>query len=79
MNVYFELNDKFAEKHGNKYIVAHNVADIESIYRWYRQVMLHSERAWLESDIHVEFIKHRWEVDPVVDMKEFMWIKLKCI
>lgn len=79
MDAYFELNDRFAEKHGSKYLVVHNVADLDSIYRLYRQVMLHSERVWLESDLHVEFIKHRWEVDPRVDMKEFMWIKLKCI
>lgn len=79
MNAYFELADVVADKLGNKYYVVHGIEDTGQLFFRCRNLIQNSDRAWLEDSVKVSFIKHRWEVSPVLDLKEFMWIKLKCV
>lgn len=44
-----------------------------------QKIMDFSQRIWVEEGGHVFFLKHRYSSpgSTVVDMKEFMWVKLK--
>ena len=73
MNLYFELSKGFADVsyNGRQHWV---IFDEE---KYPNLIMNMSERVWEETETKVRFVKHRWLADPIVDMKEFVWIKLK--
>jgi hypothetical protein len=75
-NVYYEIADCVIPEFGGRYFVSHGV---ENAYvpRWRAEYLQHSERAWMEQEGRVWFVKHRYITSPTVDMKEFMWVKLK--
>lgn len=73
-DVYFEIADCSIPKFGRKYFVSHE-ADTTPVGRI--PYLQHSDRAWMEHEGNVWFIKHRYITSPTVDLKEFMWIKLK--
>ena len=79
MNVYFEL-DTSPRDTTRRYFA---MLDQHGAFMpgLYKDFMLNSERVWAEyEDGSVRFIKNRlrdpWD-SAVVDMKEFMWIKLR--
>ena len=75
-DVYFEIADAAISKFGRKYFVSHD-ADSNAVIRSSPLSYLqYSERAWMEQDDKVWFIKNRHLPSPTVDLKEFMWIKL---
>jgi len=89
MNVYYEIADACIDRYnGDKYLVQTDVVEyyitnpktFEPVkyLNFKTKPMQFANRAWLESDDGVRFVKHRYvdETSPV-DMKEFMWIKLK--
>lgn len=75
MSVYYEFNRFYAEKYfgGCTNVVQHHKTVNYKLY-WF------AKRIWEETDDGIRYIKHR-QADPncfpKVDMKEFMWIKLK--
>lgn len=74
-DVYFEIADCAIPQFGRKYFVAHEIDS--GVFRARRADYLqHSDRAWMEQDGRVWFVKHRYITSPTVDMKEFMWVKL---
>ena len=83
MNIYFELADSVKISEG-KYFAMYGVTGNERGADWsrYFNLMLRSNRAWAEDDDgFVSFAKNRFvhsRDSAYVDMKEFLWIKLKC-
>ena len=89
MNIYYEIADACIDKYdGNKYLVQPAVIEYQVInpetfqpvkyWNFKTKPMQFATRAWLESDAGVRFVKNRFEdMTYPVDMKEFMWIKLK--
>lgn len=74
MNYYYELADCMVEHYRGKYWATYD----SSVFR-HSPMVLRAERIWREDqDGTVCFIKHRWQDNPPVDMKEFFWVKLKC-
>lgn len=75
-DVYFEIADCAIPKFDGKYFVSRDVDS--AAFRGSRASYLeHSDRAWMEHEGNVWFIKNRYLPKPYVDRKEFMWIKLK--
>ena len=75
---YYELNDGSVSKWGSKYYVVYSRMG-DAMMAGGAGLTLHSDRVWCEQDGVVWFIKNR-SGDPdklTVDLKEFMWIKLK--
>lgn len=74
-NIYFEIADCAIPEFEKKYFVVDGGLHRAVSSRY----MQHSERAWMEQEGKVWFIKHRYlnRDHAVVDMKEFMWVKLK--
>jgi predicted amidohydrolase len=81
MNVFFELSDLGLEAYGHRYISLYNIRKSTAIIGKYRQLFFYSTRVWSEEDTGISFLKHRYSISTQisVDMKEFMWIKLKSI
>ena len=79
MNVFFELANGVAGKSEHKYLALYNVRKSAVIGGQYREMLLMSNRVWVEEDTEVRFLKHRFSEASTtpVDMKEFFWIKLK--
>lgn len=79
VTVYYELNESLAIP-GDKYRVVHGVSmeEVRNKTR-YLGLMMNSDRAWEEGEHGVRFIKNRvLDIKTAqVDMKEFMWVKLK--
>jgi hypothetical protein len=81
MNVYYELNESIVSPDG-RYFVVHGLGMDEVRQKTrYLGLMMNSDRAWEESENGVRFVKHRFlDVKTAeVDLKEFMWIKLKSV
>jgi hypothetical protein len=74
-DVYFEIADAAISKFGRKYFVSHEVDNMPWQTRRVSYLQ-YSERAWMEQDDKVWFIKNRHLPSPTVDLKEFMWVKL---
>ena len=84
MNVYFEISPKvdlMGEHKDHRYFAAYNIRKSAAIMGNYRQVLLCSDRVWVEDEDRIHYLKHRSGVpqDTIVDLKEFFWIKLKSI
>lgn len=87
MDLYFEFNEAhIGAKYSNfgktipaKYCVRHCATDLAGGPIAPHRLMYSAERIWQEDSTGVKFIKHRsvYLKDAVVDMKEFMWIKLR--
>jgi hypothetical protein len=81
MNVYFEIADSLIDDFKGKYLVQNDVE--ESVYNeitclYPRNAMWNSNRVWAETEYGVKYLKNRIVGDDKeVDMKEFMWIKLR--
>lgn len=74
---YFEVNDSLANKWiGGKYFVT-SKDKTGNFAQTSQNLLQHSDRVWCEQQGTVWFIKHRVCTFTEVDMKEFMWIKLK--
>ena len=78
MNLYFALGLVFVDKHTN--VVAHHEDEFGPWSSATHKLMEQSDRVWRETDRGISFIKNRYtSPDTLVDMKEFMWIKLKSV
>jgi len=82
MNYYYEIADgKYMVQHDLKLETVIDPVTFQPVKRyWFNfSTMFDSNRVWAESEDGVKFVKHRF-ADPKtveVDLKEFMWIKLK--
>ncbi len=79
MNIFFELADCAVKDFGGKYFALYDTRKSKVMMGSDRYLLINSNRVWAEEDEGVRFIKHRYseaETTPV-DMKEFLWIKLK--
>lgn len=80
---YYELHDSAVSKWGAKYHVAHSRAGNgfhhDAVMAGGYDITQHSDRIWCEQGNVVWYVKNRFgaQLTEVVDMKEFMWIKLK--
>jgi len=76
-NFYYEIADVLVEQnlYKNKYYVSSD--EIPNLPRL--SLTMDSSRIWADRDGHVWYVKHRNGLphETLVDMKEFMWIKLK--
>ncbi len=78
VNYYFEINDNIADRIGGKYYTTSSFVSGDLFWHTLSHTLMqYSDRAWCEQDGRVWFVKHRTELSPIVDMKEFMWVKLK--
>ena len=73
---YFEVNDRSVKRYGGKYFVV-SKNRFEVIPAATNRLLQLSDRAWCEQEGCVWYIKHRKDPTTEVDLKEFMWIKLK--
>lgn len=77
-NYYYEISIFGEKEWGGRYFVKHSRTG-DAMMAGGFAATLASDRIWKEENGGVHYIKHRYE-DPstaVVDLKEFMWIKLK--
>lgn len=78
MNVFFELADAVVDQEGGKYFAIYDITDTVPV--GYLRLLRHSDRVWLEDRFGIRYKKYRYAYpSPAVDLKEFMWIKLKSI
>lgn len=79
-NLYYELSDSTVQQYGWKYLVAHDYKMGHGTFRHY-QLMMMSDRIWLEEGDNIKFIKNRFiPIDEAInkpELKEFMLVKLK--
>jgi hypothetical protein len=78
INYYFEFSDTVAEKMDiNKY-VTRRLTPWQNIYHNGYNLGHMANRVWCEDEASVCFVKNRFGGHAAdVDLKEFMWIKLK--
>jgi hypothetical protein len=79
VNVFFELGDYAVKDFGGKYFALYNTPKIKVVTAPERYLMMYSERVWAEEDHGVRYLKNRTTgiKDSPIDMKEFVWVKLK--
>ena len=79
MNVFFELGDYAVKDFDGKYFALYNTHDVKVMMAPERYLMLYSERVWAEEEDDVRYLKNRTTgvKDSPIDMKEFVWVKLK--
>jgi hypothetical protein len=79
MNVFFELGDYAVKEFDNKYLALYSVKKYVAVNGFQSWAMLHSERVWAEEEDDVRYLKNRMtgSKDSPIDMKEFVWVKLK--
>jgi hypothetical protein len=78
MNVFFEIADCAVAEFGHKYLALYDVESV-AISGTGAQRMQMSERVWAEGKGGVKYLKNRMtgRKDSPIDMKEFVWVKLK--
>lgn len=82
MNIYYEINKGLADREfdGVTNFVQYDVVvrnNGEEV-RYNRRAMECADRVWEESEKGVKYVKYRFNYPiPKIDMKEFMWVKLK--
>lgn len=85
MNVYFEFPECVVNQHyhSGKVIPARYCAvyDLPRGVKISSRLLAFADRAWIEDDHAVDYIKHRGlpVEDAVVDLKEFFWVKLRSL
>lgn len=75
-NIYYEVADCLLERklYKSKYYVVHT--DFKDYPKL--SIQMDSDRIWYDGSEGVRFVKNRYNIDyDAVDLKEFMWIKLK--
>ncbi len=81
MNYYYEIaDDKYMVQHDLKLETVIDPVTFQPVkrYRGNFQILYDATRVWAESEDGVKFVKHRFaDKTAEVDLKEFMWIKLK--
>jgi hypothetical protein len=79
MNVFFELGDYAVKDFGGKYFALYNTHNGKVVTSLERYFMMYSERVWAEEEDGVRYLKNRTTgiKDLPIDMKEFVWVKLK--
>jgi hypothetical protein len=79
VNVFFELGDYAIKDFGGKYFALYNTHNGKVITAHERYLMMYSERVWAEEEDVVSYLKNRTTgiKDSPIDMKEFVWVKLK--
>ena len=77
-NFYYELADCVVPYWGSKYKVVYSQSGDAMMAGGYK-LTRHSNRVWCEQNNVVWFIKNieKQPYDALVDLKEFMWVKLK--
>ena len=77
-NFYYELHQSSVNQMGGKHHVVYSRAGDAMMAGGY-WITQHSDRIWKEDGNGVSFVKHRFGIpdETTVDLKEFMWIKLK--
>jgi len=74
---YFDLHDSAVHEMVSKYHVVHSRTGDAMMAGGYWMTQ-HSDRIWKEDSSGVCFVKNRYNIDyKTVDLKEFMWVKLK--
>ena len=79
-DLYFEIAEQCVPlKLPARYIFMANVGGKPLYSRELRNCMLFSNRVWEDNNGTIRYVKHRYTGDLTtpVDLKEFMWIKLK--
>lgn len=76
---YYEISDAILHNRESKYYVAHVRGGHDAMMAGGATVTMNSERIWRQDNDSVRYVKHRYEDvnTAVVDLKEFMWVKLK--
>ena len=75
---YFELVDCMVDHYGGKYFAVANKDILQQLGHNNTMLIQNSERVWCEEGGVVRYVKHRsGNMFAPVDLKEFMWIKLK--
>jgi len=75
---YFELADCVVDHYSGKYFTVTNKDILEQLGSKDLMLVQNSERVWCEEGAGVRYVKHRYgNMFAPVDLKEFMWIKLK--
>jgi len=77
MNVYYEYAPAVTASLGitHLYWARYNVDDGYTVDF---TSMRFSNRVWVEDEFKIKYIKYRWDSPaPAVDLKEFMWVKLR--
>jgi len=79
VNVFFELGDYAVKDFGGKYFALYNTHNGKVVTSLERYLMMYSERVWAEEKSGVKYLKNRLtgSKDSPIDMKEFVWVKLK--
>lgn len=74
---YYEIAECAVSTWGSKYNVAYSRTG-DAMMAGGVSITLHSDRIWREDSTGVRFVKNRFQAlgDPI-DLKEFMWVKLK--
>ena len=77
-NFYYELHKGVVDEMGSKYFVVHSSPATDAMAAGGYWITQHSDRIWREDSSRIRFVKNRFHAlgDPI-DLKEFMWIKLK--
>ena len=77
-NYYYEISILLESDWGGRHFVKHSRSGDAMMAGGFAATIA-SDRIWKEDNGSVSYIKHRYEdpVTAVVDLKEFMWIKLK--
>jgi hypothetical protein len=73
---YYELHDGAVSIWGAKYHVVYSITG-DAMQAGGYDITQHSNRIWCEQGDTVWYVKNRFTNVPDVDLKEFMWIKLK--
>ena len=73
---YYELHDGAVSKWGAKYHVIYSQTG-DAVQAGGYAITQHSNRIWCEQKGIVWFVKNRMDPTTEVDLKEFMWVKLK--
>ena len=78
-DIYLEISEYVSHTYPSNYIAFYDV-DLEDKFPIYVNHILYSNRVWMQTKDRVFYIKNRFESDrSKVDMKEFMWIKLRSV
>lgn len=73
---YYELHDSVINEWDSKYQVVYSRTG-DAMMAGGVRLTQNSTRIWKEDSNKVRFVKNRFGPDTKVDLKEFMWIKLK--
>lgn len=84
MNVFFELAESLVGRKEvglpGRYFAVYGAESGNEVQGRHLKLMQFSDRVWAEDNNGVRFMKHRYAYPtPKVDLKEFMWVKLRSV